>query len=102
MATWIAHMRVAAHFMRLHPALDKKNSSWGTSPLTAASPTRTGAPSRRVRSDALTRHVRRITQFYLSAEEDPDRAFPYLSKEEMDWPVEDAIQKIKQHTENSI
>ena len=52
--------------------------------------------------DAFTRHVRRITQFYLSAEEDPNRAFPYLSKEEMDWFVEDAIQKIKQHTENTI
>jgi len=47
--------------------------------------------------EAFTRHVRRITQFYLNAEEDPNRAFPCLSKEEADWLVEDAIHAIEQH-----
>ena len=54
--------------------------------------------------EAFARHVRRITQFYLSAKEDPDRAFPYLSRKEMDWLTEDAIEAIEQHllTENLI
>ena len=47
--------------------------------------------------EAFTRHVRRITQFYLNAEEDPARAFPYLSKEEADWIVGDAIEAIEQY-----
>ena len=47
--------------------------------------------------EAFTRHVRRITQFYLNAEEDPARAFPYLSKEETEWIVGDAIQAIEKY-----
>jgi len=47
--------------------------------------------------EAFTRHVRRITEFYLEGEEDPDRAFPFLSKEEADWLAGDAIETIEQH-----
>ena len=47
--------------------------------------------------EAFTRHVRRITEFYLEGEEDPARAFPFLSKEEADWLAGDAIETIEQH-----
>ena len=47
--------------------------------------------------EAFTRHVRRIIEFYLNAEEDSTRAFPFLSKEEADWIAADAIQAIEQH-----
>ena len=55
-------------------------------------------------TEAFTRHVRRITQFYLDAGEDPARAFPFLSKEEADWLAGDAIRAIEQDllTENLI
>jgi hypothetical protein len=53
---------------------------------------------------AFTLHVRRISEFYLDGKEDPQRAFPYLAKEEMDGLVEDAIQTLEYHlhTENLL
>ena len=47
--------------------------------------------------EAFTWHVRRITDFFLEKKEDPGRDFPYLSKEEMDGIVRDAIEAIEQH-----
>ena len=45
--------------------------------------------------NAFTRQVKYITEFYLSANEDPDRDFPFLSKEEMNDFVNSAIKTLE-------
>ncbi|MGI5899662.1 MAG: zinc dependent phospholipase C family protein [Christensenellales bacterium] len=45
--------------------------------------------------DALIKQVKNISKFYLNHKEDQSRAFPYLSKEEMDAFVEDCISSVK-------
>ena len=54
--------------------------------------------------EAFTWHVRRITDFFLGEKENPGRDFPYLSKEEMDRIVRDAIDAIEDYllTENLL
>lgn len=48
-------------------------------------------------ANAFIRQVKYITDFYLSADENPERDFPYLSKEEMDDFVEHTIGKLTTH-----
>jgi hypothetical protein len=45
--------------------------------------------------NAFTDRVKYITGFYLSAREDPDRAFPYLTKQEMDGFIDETIRTIE-------
>ena len=45
--------------------------------------------------NAFIRQVKYITEFYLSAKEDPNRDFPYLSQREMDSFVENTIKLIE-------
>lgn len=45
--------------------------------------------------DAFIRQIKYITNFYLTAREDPGREFPYLSKDEMDAFVRDTIKTIE-------
>jgi len=42
--------------------------------------------------DAFIRQIKYITEFYTNAKEDPDRAFPYLSRDEMDGFVSGTIE----------
>ena len=46
-------------------------------------------------ANAFTRQIKYITNFYLTAEEDPNREFPFLSKEEMDAFTAEAIKSIE-------
>lgn len=45
--------------------------------------------------NAFIRQIKHITEFYLSAEEDPDREFPFLKTSEMDQFVEQTITLIE-------
>ena len=41
--------------------------------------------------DAFSKQIKYITNFYLTAKEDADREFPYLSKSEMDSFVNNTV-----------